>query len=107
MGGKEPLGWLFSRGPVPFGGSTYTVSNAVVSLRTPFATPLGTSFRFLADLSDPDQSRSVIPTGASGHPLSPHYFDQNAEWLEGRTHALPLERPTIEASPHGKLTLQP
>jgi penicillin amidase len=107
MGAREPLGWLFSRGPVPFGGSTYTVANAVVSLRTPFATPLGTSFRFLADLSDPDQSRSVVPTGASGHPLSPYYFDQNAEWLEGRSHPLPLERGTLEASPHGKLTLQP
>ncbi|HEY7818047.1 MAG TPA: penicillin acylase family protein, partial [Vicinamibacteria bacterium] len=69
MGTKEPLGWLFSRGPVPFGGSTHTIANAVVSLRNPFETPLGTSYRFLADLSNPDQSRSVVPTGASGHPL--------------------------------------
>jgi penicillin G amidase len=107
MGMEEPLAWLFSRGPVPFGGSTHTVANAVVSLREPFETPLGTSFRFLADLSNPDLSRSIIPTGASGHPLSPHYFDQNAGWLAGRSHALPVERATIEASTRGKLTLQP
>jgi penicillin amidase len=104
---EEPLAWLFSRGPVPFGGSTFTVANAVVSLREPFETPLGTSFRFLADLSNLDASRSVVPTGASGHPLSPHYFDQNPGWLEGRSHALPLERTTIEGNLEFKLVLQP
>lgn len=107
LGSKEPLAWLFSRGPVPFGGSTFTVSNAVVSLREPFATPLGTSLRFLADLSNPDAARSVVPTGASGHPLSPHYFDQNPGWVEGRSHALALERTTIEGALESKLVLQP
>jgi penicillin amidase len=107
MGAEQPLAWLFSRGPVPFGGSTYTVANAVVSLREPFETPLGTSFRFLADLSNPDLSRSIVPTGASGHPLSPHYFDQNPGWLEGRSHELPFERATIEGALESKLILQP
>ena len=107
MGAEEPLAWLFSRGPVPFGGSTHTVANALVSLRVPFQTPLGTSFRFLADLSNPDVSRSIVPTGASGHPLSPHYFDQNPGWLEGRSHPLPFERATIEGSLESKLILQP
>jgi penicillin amidase len=107
MGAEQPLAWLFSRGPVPFGGSTYTVANAVVSLREPFETPLGTSFRFLADLSNPDLSRSIVPTGASGHPLSPHYFDQNPGWLEGRSHALAFERATIEGALESKLVLQP
>jgi len=107
LGADEPLAWLFSRGPVPFGGSTYTVANAVVSLRKPFETPLGTSFRFLADLSNPDLSRSIVPTGASGHPLSPHYFDQNPGWLEDRSHSLPFERTTIESNLESKLVLQP
>ncbi len=107
MGSQEPLEWLFSRGPVPFGGSTFTVANAVVSLRAPFETPLGTSFRFLADLSNPGLSRSIVPTGASGHPLSPHYFDQNPGWLEGRSHVLLFERATIEGALESKLVLQP
>ena len=107
LGAEEPLLWLFSRGPVPFGGSTYTVANAVVSLREPFETPIGTSFRFLADLSNPDLSRSIVPTGASGHPLSPHYFDQNPGWLEGRSHPLLFERATIEGALESKLVLQP
>lgn len=83
LGREEPLSWLFSRGPLPFGGSTYTIANAVVSLRSPYDATAGTSFRFLADLSDLTRSRSIVPTGASGHPLSPHYFDQNRGWLSG------------------------
>jgi penicillin amidase len=107
LGQKPPLDLLFSRGRVPFGGSTHTVANAVVSLQEPFATTVGTSLRFLADLSNPDNSRIGIPTGASGHPLSPNYFDQNAEWIEGKSHPIRFERGTIEAALGGKLLLQP
>ena len=101
LGGEQPLSWLFSRGPIPFGGSAFTVANAGVSLRQPFDTTVGSSFRFLADLSDLSRSRTGVPTGASGHPLSPHYFDQNAGWLSGESH------PLLGAAPKGRLLLQP
>lgn len=101
LGREEPLSWLFSRGPIPFGGSTNTVANAVVSLREPFDTTIGTSFRFLADLSDLSRSRTSVPTGASGHPLSPHYFDQNPRWISGESHTL------LDGSSSGRLLLQP
>jgi penicillin amidase len=107
LGEKQPFAWLFSRGPVPFGGSTNTVANAAVSLRSPFETPLGTSFRLLADLANPDATRSIVPTGASGHPLSPHYFDQNAGWIEGRSRDLSMERAAVEGALESKLVLQP
>lgn len=101
LGRDEPLNWLFSRGPVPFGGSTFTVANAIVSLREPFETTIGTSFRFLADLSDLTRSRTTVPTGASGHPLSPHYFDQNSGWLSGQSHSL------LGSEADDRLLLQP
>jgi penicillin amidase len=101
MGREQPLSWLLSRGPVPFGGSTNTIANAVVSLREPFDTSIGTSFRFLADLSDLRRSRTSVPTGASGHPLSPHYFDQNPGWLSGESHLL------LGGASSGRLVLQP
>jgi penicillin amidase len=107
LGSEEPGSLLFSRGPVPFGGSTFTLANAVVSLRQPFGTMLGTSFRLLADLADSDSSRSIVPTGASGHPLSQNYFDQNPGWLEGRSHPLRLERASIEGAQSAKLLLRP
>ena len=101
MGREQPLSWLFSRGPIPFGGSTFTVANAIVSLQEPYETTVGTSFRFLADLSDLSRSRTSVPTGASGHPLSPHYFDQNADWVSGQSHTL------MGGAPSGQLILQP
>ena len=101
MGQEQPLSWLFSRGPIPFGGSTFTVANAVVSLQDPYDTTVGTSFRFLADLSDLSRSRTSVPTGASGHPLSPHYFDQNAGWASGQSH------PLLGEASSGRLILQP
>lgn len=107
LGVREPLSWLLNRGPVPFGGSTFTVANAVVSLRQPFRTTVGTSFRLLADLANPGGSRSIVPTGASGHFLSPHYFDESPGWLAGRSHPLRLDRSSVEDALESKLLLQP
>ncbi len=101
MGRDGWLSWLFSRGPVPFGGSTHTIANAKASLTRPYEVLGGTSFRFLADLSDLSLSLAVIPTGASGHPLSPNYFDQNDAWLSGDFH------PLAAGTPVSKMTLTP
>jgi penicillin amidase len=107
LGKEEPLSYLLSRGPIPFGGSTFTIANAKVSLRDPYRTTAGTSFRFLADLADLTKSRSVVPTGASGHPLSHHYFDQNPGWLTGTSHPLLFDEASINAALESKLLLQP
>ncbi len=107
LGRQPPLNWIFNRGPTPFGGSAFTVANSVVSLANPFDVPAGTSFRLVVDLSDLNATLSSIPTGASGHPLSSHYFDQNQGWLKGDSHPLLFERSRIEAAQEGKLTLVP
>ncbi len=44
----------------------------------------GPAMRFVADLSDLDQSLMNITLGQSGHYLSPHYRDQFEYWYEGR-----------------------
>ncbi|HSF18880.1 MAG TPA: penicillin acylase family protein [Vicinamibacteria bacterium] len=103
----RPMGYFLNRGPIPFGGSTSTIANAVVSLRHRFDVSNGTSFRFVTDLAAPDRSRSVVPTGASGHPLSSSYFDQNAAWLSGQNLPLAFSRGTIESTASGKLFLSP
>ena len=107
LGKEQPFSYLLNRGPIPFGGSTFTVANAKVSLREPYRTTSGTSFRFLADLSDLSKSRSVVPTGASGHPLSSHYFDQNGGWVSGTSHPLLYDEAAIAAGLESKLLLQP
>lgn len=107
LGRQPPLNWIFNRGPIPFGGSAFTVANAVVSLADPFKVPAGTSFRLVVDMSDLNATLSSIPTGVSGHPLSSHYFDQNQGWLEGNSHPFVFDRSEIEATQEGKLTLVP
>ncbi len=107
LGKQTPLNWVFNRGPAPFGGSGFTIANARVSLAEPFKTVAGTSFRMVVDLNRPDESMAVLPTGASGHPLSSHFFDQNQDWLKGQAHPMLFDRGRIEASLEGKLVLTP
>lgn len=106
--GQSPLlGWIFNRGPSPFGGSTYTIANAMVSLSDPFAAPAGTSLRLVMDVANWNATSSVVPTGASGHPLSPHYFDQNGDWQAGRNHPLLFDRVQIDGAVESRLLLNP
>jgi penicillin amidase len=107
LGHRRPLDLLFNRGPARFGGSTHTVANAWTSLRQPFRAPIGTSFRMVVDLGNLNAASWVIPTGASGHFLSPHYFDQNTGWLSGQNHPLLFERGQVEGASLSRVTLTP
>jgi penicillin amidase len=42
--------------------------------------------RYVWDLADRSASRWVVPFGASGRPDSPHYVDQNEDWVAGTLH---------------------
>ncbi len=48
----------------------------------------GSVARYAWDLATRDNSRWVVPLGASGDPASPHHTDQNATWAAGE--ALPV-----------------
>ncbi len=107
LGREKVLGWLFNRGPTPFGGSTYTIANSMVSLGEPFRARAGTSLRMVMDVGNWNTTSSVVPTGASGHPLSSHYFDQNRDWQTGRNHPLLFDRSELESTLEGRLVLSP
>ena len=67
---------------VPLGGDGDTALAASFDMSTPF-TMTGTSIaRYVFDLADWDNSKWVVPLGASGHPGSPHYADQAPVWGE-------------------------
>jgi penicillin G amidase len=76
---------VLSRGPFPAPGNTTTINNGQYDWRAPFEMTLGASIRRVVDLSDLARSRSVLPTGQSGDPLSPHFGDQTGLWLSGKT----------------------
>jgi penicillin amidase len=76
--------WLrLNRGPFPHPGDGMTVNLAGYPLNAPYRPQVGPSLRLIADLKDPNASRWVIPGGASGDPLSPHYADQLERWRRG------------------------
>ena len=107
LGREKMLGWFFNRGPTPFGGSTYTVANTMVSLGESFRVRAGTSLRMVMEVGNWNATTSVVPTGASGHPLSSHYFDQNQDWQTDRHHPMLFDRSQLESALEGRLVLNP
>ena len=91
-GGGRVLDWFFSRGPVPVGGDSTTVNKTTIDLRRPYATSEAASYRQILDIGAWDASLGVNITGQSGHPRSPHYFDQNRLWQQGEYRPLPFTR---------------
>jgi len=81
---KHPLGRIalldsvfnFNRGPFPVGGSFHTIRPFTYSFNKPYTSAFGASQRHIFSTADWDQSLTIIPTGISGIPASPHYCDQ-------------------------------
>ena len=65
-----------SIGPVPISGSIYSVKQ--------IARTYGPAMRFVADLSNLDNSLMNLTMGQSGQFLSANYKDQFSAWYEGR-----------------------
>jgi penicillin amidase len=106
-GGGRLLDWFFSRGPVPVGGDSTTVNKTTVDLRRPYATSEAASYRQILDIGAWDASLGVNIAGQSGHPRSPHYFDQNRLWRAGQYRPLPFTRKAVEAATVSQLELVP
>jgi penicillin amidase len=106
-GGGRLLNWFFSRGPVPVAGDNMTVNKAATNLRRPYQTSEAASYRQILDVGAWDRSLGVNTAGQSGHPLSPHYFDQNALWRQGDYHPLPFTRGAVDTATVSILALVP
>jgi len=65
-----------SVGPIPISGNIYSVKQITPAF--------GPSMRFVADLSNFDNSLMNVTMGESGQFLSPYYKDQFNAWYEGR-----------------------
>lgn len=74
------VAWLkpFFHRAIANGGDGYTVNVAPVRLAARYEQYRVPSYRQIVDLSPADDSRFVVTTGQSGHPLSPHYDDMIA-----------------------------
>jgi penicillin amidase len=90
---------LLSIGPIEQGGTLDTVR--AMGYRH------GPAMRFVADLSDFDQSLMEIPAGESGQYASPHYRDQFESWFAGRGIPAPFSPAAEERVRMHRLTLEP
>ena len=71
-------------------------------------TVTGTSVaRYVFDASDWDNSRWVVPLGASGHPGSPHYADQRPIWAIDDVVPMLYTWPAVEAAAKLRQILKP
>jgi penicillin amidase len=95
-----------SRGPYPVGGSFHTVCPFGYSSNKPFEVNHGASHRHIYDLSDWDQSLTVIPTGNSGIPSSQHYCDQTNLYIHGKYHADPFSKEKVVAGARYHMTFK-
>ncbi|MBN1181478.1 MAG: penicillin acylase family protein [Bacteroidales bacterium] len=91
---EHPLGsvnalqkaFKLNRGPYPVPGSYHTICPYSYGFANPYNVIHGASHRHIYDLSDWDNSLTVIPTGNSGIPSSKHYCDQTQYYVSGRYH---------------------
>ncbi|MHB8510744.1 MAG: penicillin acylase family protein [Actinomycetota bacterium] len=98
---------LFSSGPFEVGGGDDTINRGVFYPAEGFVDGALPSARLIMDLSNFDNSRSVITTGNSGNPASPHYRDQSTMWSKVEDHPMLFSRDAINAAAEGALTLLP
>ncbi len=98
LGSIPPLRPIFNRGPFPTGGNWNTVNSGGYYPDRPYAMLLGPAYRIIADPANWDASRSIIPSGQSGQPFSPHYDDQIQPWLKVEYHPLPFSMEAIQSA---------
>ena len=81
---------VLSIGPIPISGSPYSVKQITPTF--------GPSMRFVADLSNFDDSLMNLTMGQSGQFLSPNYKDQFPAWYQG--YGIPSDFSDSAERPH-------
>ncbi|MBM4437293.1 MAG: penicillin acylase family protein, partial [Actinobacteria bacterium] len=106
LSGRGQLGELLDRGGEPVSGNGFTVGNT--GYAPDYAATAGANHRYVTDLADdPPVMWAIDAAGTSGHPGSPHYCDQFADWLRGQYHAIPLDSSNLRTSAAELLVIGP
>jgi len=91
---------FFNVGPFAIDGSNEVINNQLFfySEEAEIEVKGGPSTRRIIDFSDIENSWSVLPTGQSGNPMSPHFNDQAALFVKGKFRKMKLNKREIEAT---------
>ena len=83
------LGAMFVAAEHELGGDEATVLQTSFDSRQGFDVVVAPSWRLVVDLANIDDGRSVLPTGQSGNPATPHWNDQAPLWISGELRSMP------------------
>ncbi|MEA2523307.1 MAG: penicillin amidase [Thermomicrobiales bacterium] len=97
----------FDVGPRGISGGAATVRNTGLGTSPLFGAASGAEYQLVADLGDGQGILANQNLGQSGQPGSPHYGDQFANWIEGRYHAVALDRARVEAEQTASARIEP
>jgi len=107
IGRKKPFNLLFNVGPFGVSGGDEVINKMDFDkTQSPYKVLSGAAMRILIDLADIENSLSVLPTGQSGHPMSPHYQDQAELYNSGRFRAQLMDKDEIISVSKQRLLLR-
>ena len=98
---------LVNIGPVETSGSNFAINSTDWGLGDDFTIGSYPSMRMVVDLSNLDNSRTVLPSGQSGHVMSKYYDDQVDNWIENDMYANYFSREIVELNQKDLMYLRP
>ncbi|MCC6956655.1 MAG: penicillin acylase family protein [Anaerolineales bacterium] len=108
LGSNPLMGSVFNLGPFPIGGDHTTVWATGSSYHNlDSAQVVGPVYRMIVDLSNLDNSVSVLAPGQSGNPASPHYKDQIAGWFNSGYHPMLFSRNLVDKNTAHRFIMKP
>jgi penicillin amidase len=107
LNGRPGTDGLFATEPRETAGTGYVLNANSFSHDEPFAVVSGPEYRLVVDMADLDATTTVLTTGQSGLPGSPHYADMVDPWVRGAYLPLPFSPAAVEAAKTGETRLEP
>jgi penicillin amidase len=102
----HPLGTIdllrpyFNVGPFSAPGGRETINNASFNLNPDgkYEISYGPAMRRIINFADAENAVSILPTGNSGNPMSPHFKDQSELFVSGQFRKMMMNEAEIKQS---------
>ena len=98
---------LVNIGPVETSGSNFAINSTDWGFGDDFTIGSYPSMRMVVDLSNLDNSSTVLPSGQSGHVMSKYYDDQVDNWIENDMYPNYFSREVVELNQKDLMYLRP
>ncbi|MGB5781166.1 MAG: penicillin acylase family protein, partial [Eudoraea sp.] len=109
IGQVEMFRSFFNVGPFPVHGTREVINNMFFPYTADGQNKVssGPSTRRIVDFSDIENSMSILPTGQSGNPFSPHYKDQAQMFINGEFRKMMMNKEEIKTTSKSLLIIRP